>query len=57
MPGSRIPIFSPNNIIEAKPDYVLILPWNIADEIIAQNSDLIKNGTKFFVAIPKLKIL
>ena len=34
LPGSHIPIYSPQKILETKPDYVLILPWNIKDEII-----------------------
>ena len=57
MPGSHIPILSPDYIIEAKPDYVLVLPWNIADEIIIQNSRLKKNGVQFVIAVPELKIL
>jgi ABC-type Fe3+-hydroxamate transport system substrate-binding protein len=57
MPGSHIPILSPKFIIETKPDYVLILPWNIADEIKMQNIVLEKNGTQFLTAVPALKIL
>jgi hypothetical protein len=57
MPGSRIPILAPKHLIDTKPDYVLILPWNISDEIKAQNKILEKNGTKFVIAVPKLKIL
>ena len=57
MPGSHIPILSPDYIIEAKPDYVLVLPWNIADEIVIQNSRLKKNGVQFVIAVPELKIL
>lgn len=57
MPGSHIPILPPENIIEINPDYVLILPWNISDEIKFQNAVLKKNGTQFLVAIPQLKIL
>jgi len=57
MPGSHIPILPPQNIIEINPDYVLILPWNISDEIKFQNAILKKNGTQFLVAIPQLKIL
>ena len=57
MPGSNIPILSPEYIAETKPDYVLILPWNIADEIVMQNAILKKNGIKFVIAVPELKIL
>jgi SAM-dependent methyltransferase len=57
MPGSHIPILEPEKLIEAKPDYVLILPWNIADEIISLNASLVERGTKFVVAIPNLRVV
>jgi len=57
MPGSHIPILHPEELIKNNPDYVLVFPWNLADEIKAENLLLIKNGTKFFIAIPKLKII
>ncbi len=55
-PGSHIPILPAYGIEEAKPDYVLILPWNIADEVIEQNNHLRKLGTKFVTAIPEINI-
>jgi hypothetical protein len=57
LPGSHIPILSPQYIIQTKADYVLILPWNIAEEIIIENSILKKNGVQFVIAVPELKIL
>jgi len=57
MPGSHIPILPPKHLIEINPDYVLILPWNISDEIKVQNAILKKNGTQFLVAVPQLKVL
>lgn len=57
LPGTRIPIYSPEFLFKNKPDYLLILPWNIADEIKNQLNELKKNKTKFFVAIPKIKII
>ena len=57
MPGSHIPILSPKFLIDSKPDYVLILPWNISEEVIKENSILEKNGIQFMTAIPKLEIL
>jgi hypothetical protein len=57
MPGSHIPILEPEKLVEAKPDYVLILPWNIADEIISLNASLVERGTKFVVAIPNLRVV
>ena len=57
VPGTRIPIFPPDYLKKNQPDFLLILPWNIADEIKLQLSYLKKKKTKFLVAIPKLKIL
>ena len=56
MPGSHIPILPPEHLSETKPDYVLILPWNIAEEVSQQNISLQKNGTKFVTAVPKMDI-
>jgi SAM-dependent methyltransferase len=57
MPGSHIPILSPDKLAQHTPDYVLVLPWNITEEVMQQNADLRKSGTKFIVAVPSLKIL
>lgn len=57
LPGSRIPIVAPELLAERKPDYVLILPWNIAEEVQAQQQRVRDWGGRFFVAIPKLTIL
>jgi hypothetical protein len=57
MPGSHIPILEPKSLTEAKPDYVLILPWNIAKEVKSQHQSLEKGGTKFVVAIPCLQVI
>jgi len=57
LPGSHIPILSPKAITEAKPDYVLILPWNIAGEIKDQLSFILDWGGKFVTAVPELTIL
>lgn len=56
-PGSRIPIVSPEQIAETKPDYVLILPWNLRNEIISSNSAVFDWGGKFVVPIPELEII
>jgi SAM-dependent methyltransferase len=56
MPGSHLPILSPQVIIEAKPNYVLILPWNIAVEVKTQLSQDLP-GTQFLTAVPELKIV
>lgn len=56
MPGSHIPILPPDRIEAMAPDYVIILPWNIAKEVTTQLSGLADNGTKFVTAIPHLKV-
>lgn len=57
LPGSHIPIVSPDVLKELKPDIVLILPWNIANEIIEQYKYLREWGGVFIVAIPEIKVL
>jgi len=57
MPGSHIPILPPAAMAEKKPDWVLILPWNIAPEVVAQQKDIANWGGKFVVAVPKMEIL
>ena len=57
MPGSHIPILHPIEMLNRQFDFVLILPWNIADEVIKQNSQLISRGKQFVIAVPLLKIL
>lgn len=56
MPGSHIPIFAPEVLAERRPDYLVILPWNIASEVKQQNAKLAELGTKFVTAVPSLKI-
>jgi hypothetical protein len=57
MPGSHIPIVAPGEGFELRPDFLLILPWNIADEVKQQNANLAELGTKFVTAVPELKII
>jgi len=57
MPGSHIPVYPPNKIFETKPDYVIILPWNLKSEIIKQLSEIRKWGASFIVPIPRLEII
>lgn len=56
MPGSRIPILPPAALAERHPDYVVILPWNIAAEVRQQNASLAALGTRFVTAVPDLEI-
>jgi len=56
-PGTHIPILAPEKILETRPDYVLILPWNLRDEIIRQMAVVGRWGGKFVVPIPEVKVL
>jgi SAM-dependent methyltransferase len=56
MPGSHLPILKPDFIFETRPDYVLVLPWNILDEVVALNSGIRQWGGQFVVAVPELSI-
>ena len=57
LPSTHIPIFKPEKIFETKPDYVLILAWNLKDEIIEQMKSIKDWGGKFVVFIPELEII
>jgi SAM-dependent methyltransferase len=56
LPGSHIPILPPARLAERRPDFLLILPWNIAPEIMQQNNACSRLGTKFVTAIPRLTV-
>jgi SAM-dependent methyltransferase len=56
LPGTRIPIFHPDKIKEKRPDYLLILPWNLKEEIIGQMAHIRDWGGRFVVLIPDVKV-
>ena len=56
LPGTHIPIYPPDRFRETKPDYVLILPWNLKDEIMEQMSYIRSWGGQFVVPIPDVKV-
>ena len=56
LPGTHLPIFSPERINETKPDYVLILPWNLKDEVMNQMTHIREWGGQFVVPIPELQV-
>jgi hypothetical protein len=56
MPGSHIPILPPEVLQHRRPDYLLILPWNIADEVKRQLAGLAAQGTRFVTAVPEVRV-
>jgi SAM-dependent methyltransferase len=56
-PGTRIPILPPEALAERRPDYVLILPWNLKDEIVEQHAYVHDWGGRFVVPIPEVRVL
>jgi SAM-dependent methyltransferase len=57
LPGTHIPIYPPERILETRPDYVLILPWNLQQEILTQMRAVLEWGGRFVVPIPRVKVL
>jgi 2-polyprenyl-3-methyl-5-hydroxy-6-metoxy-1,4-benzoquinol methylase len=57
LPGTHIPIFPPEKIAQTRPDYVLVLPWNLKDEIMAQLAYIRDWGAKFVIPIPEVLVI
>jgi hypothetical protein len=57
LPGSRIPIRHPDAIADTQPDYVLILPWNLSEEITCQMANVLSWGGRFVLPVPSLTII
>jgi hypothetical protein len=57
LPGTHIPIFAPERLAETRPDYIVILPWNLRTEIVHQLGYAREWGAKFVVPIPRLEVL
>ena len=55
-PGSRIPIVAPDRILEDQPDYVLLLAWNFADEVMDQQREYRARGGKFILPVPEVRV-
>jgi hypothetical protein len=57
LPGTHIPIFAPERLAETRPDYIVILPWNLREEIVHQLGYAREWGAKFVVPIPRLEVI
>jgi SAM-dependent methyltransferase len=57
LPGSHLPIFEPEQVVRDRPDYLLVLPWNLKDEITSQMAEVREWGCRFVLPVPRLEVV